>query len=67
MLYLPVAVLAKLLFRVTLAVALGFLLIYKVQSSSLNLSVNESTNGTSEELLGLGVAVWLSYRIVSNP
>lgn len=67
MLCLPVAVLVKLLFRVTLAVALGLLLIYKVQSSSLNLSINESTDGTGEKLLGLSVAVWLSYQIVSNP
>jgi hypothetical protein len=64
-LYLPIAVLVKLLHSVTLTVALSLLPIYKVQPSSLNLPINKGTNSTGEKLLSLGMALWLSYRTVN--
>lgn len=42
-------------------VVLGLLLVKEVQSPGLDLTVDKGTSKSSEDLLGLGVAVRLAY------
>lgn len=58
---LPTPAVAQLLLIALLRMVLGLLGVVGIQAPGLNLTVNESTGKTSDDLLGLGVARLLAY------
>lgn len=55
--YLVSALAGQCFFRLSLGMALSLLAVNKVQPFGLDLSIDEEANGTSQDLLGLGMAV----------
>lgn len=60
---LETTLLSKSILRLLLSMTLGLLTIDKVQALSLGLAVDEGTDGTGEEFLGLCVVVDHTYIV----